>query len=429
MASLQQESTGIYHVVFRFKGRRFKRSLETKTGSIAESRKQEIEETLDLLKRDRISVPSGIRDDEYILAGGQVSRIVDKNDDGRVRHSRSLTIKGLFKEFFDALPDDSLEPNTLRTMRTHERHLLRVLKSNTSVQELRGHELQKYINLRSKEKTQYIETRAEHPKPYRRPVSGTTIKKEIVTLGIVWRWAVTASLLTGQFPSRGLRYPKADEKPPFRTFDEISHQIKSLSLIGTDASELWDCLYLSSGEICDLLDEVKKRQTDLPVYGYTMIVTAAHTGARRSELLRAQRSDINFGSNTITIREKKRVRGSRSTRRVPISPTLRETLRVWFENHPGGTSLFCESDQKPILPAESQRLIRRALMDSKWSVVKGWHALRHSFISNLACKNIDQRLIDEFVGHTTEEMRRRYRHLFPDIKQSAIETVFGKGLH
>ncbi len=49
MASLQQESTGVYHVVFRFQGRRFERSLETKIGSIAESRKQEIEETVDQL--------------------------------------------------------------------------------------------------------------------------------------------------------------------------------------------------------------------------------------------------------------------------------------------------------------------------------------------------------------------------------------------
>ena len=37
----------------------------------------------------------------------------------------------------------------------------------------------------------------------------------------------------------------------------------------------------------------------------------------------------------------------------------------------------------------------------------------------------NQWLIDEFVGYTTEEIRRRYRHLFPDVKQAAISSVFG----
>ena len=36
----------------------------------------------------------------------------------------------------------------------------------------------------------------------------------------------------------------------------------------------------------------------------------------------------------------------------------------------------------------------------------------------------DQRLIDAWVGHTTEEMRRRYRHLLPDQSASAIRSVF-----
>jgi hypothetical protein len=38
---------------------------------------------------------------------------------------------------------------------------------------------------------------------------------------------------------------------------------------------------------------------------------------------------------------------------------------------------------------------------------------------------VDQRLIDDMVGHQTEEQRRRYRHLYPDVKQEAIKRVFG----
>ena len=38
---------------------------------------------------------------------------------------------------------------------------------------------------------------------------------------------------------------------------------------------------------------------------------------------------------------------------------------------------------------------------------------------------VDQRLINEWMGHQTEEMRKRYRHLFPDQQREALESVFG----
>ena len=53
---------------------------------------------------------------------------------------------------------------------------------------------------------------------------------------------------------------------------------------------------------------------------------AAHTGARRSEMIRAERQDVDFEAGIITIREKKRVRGKVTTRRVPMSSRLKEAL-------------------------------------------------------------------------------------------------------
>jgi integrase len=61
----------------------------------------------------------------------------------------------------------------------------------------------------------------------------------------------------------------------------------------------------------------------------------------------------------------------------------------------------------------------------RWSVVRGLHVFRHSLISCLAAAGVDQRIIDDIVGHTTEEMRRRYRHLTPQLKSQAVIAVFG----
>jgi len=69
------------------------------------------------------------------------------------------------------------------------------------------------------------------------------------------------------------------------------------------------------------------------------------------------------------------------------------------------------------------------LDESKWCVIKGWHVLRHSFISACAAKAIDQRFIDEWVGHCSEAMRRRYRHLYPSVQAAAINRVFGSRPH
>ena len=50
----------------------------------------------------------------------------------------------------------------------------------------------------------------------------------------------------------------------------------------------------------------------------------------------------------------------------------------------------------------------------------GFHSYRHSFASNLAALSVDQRVIDEFMGHQTDAMRKRYRHLFPSARSSAM---------
>ena len=194
--------------------------------------------------------------------------------------------------------------------------------------------------------------------------------------------------------------------------------------------ELWECLYLRTNEIDELLRHV--RENALHTFHYPMFVAAAHTGARRSELMRSQLVDIR--DDVLIIREKKRRRGQQSTRRVPMSALLKETLRDWKREHPGGPHTFTivdsSSRQRPnsaqaLTRTEAHNHFQSVLKESRWNVIRGWHCLRHSFISNLASHSVDQRLIDEFVGHTTEEMRRRYRHLFPDVKRAAITSVFG----
>lgn len=85
-------------------------------------------------------------------------------------------------------------------------------------------------------------------------------------------------------------------------------------------------------EIAELLQHIQVAQP----FVYPMVCFAAYTGARRSEILRAKITDVDFDAKIVTIHEKKRVRGKLSTRRVPLASFLIAALKDWLAIHPGG---------------------------------------------------------------------------------------------
>jgi integrase len=200
---------------------------------------------------------------------------------------------------------------------------------------------------------------------------------------------------------------------------------------------LWDCLFLTLPEIAELLRFVEI--TARHAFIYPMFCFAAHTGARRSEILRTRINDVDLEGATVCIQERKRSKDKRTSRRVALTPFLAGVLKDWLAVHPGGQHLFCHElhvfrsktkrvEYGPLTRDEASDHYKRTLAGSKWEKLRGWHVFRHSFASNCAAKNIDQRVIDEWMGHQTEEMRRRYRHLFPHQQQTAIRLVFGEGV-
>ena len=170
---------------------------------------------------------------------------------------------------------------------------------------------------------------------------------------------------------------------------------------------------------------------------YPLFCFAAYTGARRAEMLRVLVTDVDFEGQMVLIREKKRTRGKMTNRRVAMSPFLAGVLKEWLAVHPGGQYLFSQAavvvrsktkrtGPTPITPDEAHDHFKRTLAETKWKVIRGYHIFRHSFISLCASRGVDQRLIDEWTGHATDEQRKRYRHLFPTTQREAILSVFGK---
>jgi integrase len=164
------------------------------------------------------------------------------------------------------------------------------------------------------------------------------------------------------------------------TWKEIERRITAAG----DSEELWEYLFLRENEIEHFLDFVQKRKA--PAWVYPMCVMAAHTGARRSEMLRAERQDVDFEAGILTIREKKRMRGKITTRRVPISSRLKKALSALPAIN---GSLFGELSVQAVQKA-FKRVVGKhassakngeakarteAKRRTKWSMVKGYHVL------------------------------------------------------
>ena len=421
IASLENR-TGYYNIIFRFGGRKFTRSLETKETDEAERRRANLEQTIRDVKSGRLQVPADAGIATFLLSDGRLTEPLLVPEEAE----SPASLQAVLAEFFESLSDGQLEESTVNGMRIHERHLLRFFGEEFLADELSLDQLEKYAKRRLREKHNG------------RKAGPATIKKELVTLRRVWGWAQKRGKVSVVFPAiKDVELPKTSERPPFRTWGEIEQQIEAEQLSASAQKALWDCLYLDRNQIAKLLEHIQDHAKH--EFLYPMAVLAAHTGARRSELMRSRKSDIQ--GDTIVIRERKRVRGQETTRRVPMSSLLKSVLEEWVAKHPGGSHTFClghvERSRKgkskdscrvgvqSLTRDEANHHFKRVLGNSKWQVIRGWHCLRHSFISNLACQGIDQRLIDEFVGHTSEAMRRRYTHLFPDSKRAAITFVFG----
>ena len=308
----------------------------------------------------------------------------------------------------------SVEANTLVTIRLHLSHVLRKWGEQFPLQQLTASDLQHYLNTRVR--------RTGKPSV---PLSTVTLRKEIASFRACFNWAAQTGLLTGSFPNRGLRFPKGEDKRPFMTWEDIERRVIRGGLTVGETKRLWACVFLDLRQIEEFLVFVKTHGSR--PWMYPMCVAAAHTGARRSELVRLHVDDIDFEGKTVLIHEHKRMKGQRTTRRVPLTPFLERALIDWQKaGHPGGSQLFSESrdPNRAMTVVDAGRFFVDSVRHSKWAVLRGWHVLRHSFASNLAAKGVDQRFIDEFMGHQTEAQRRRYRHLFPHQQRQVLCQVF-----
>jgi integrase len=116
---------------------------------------------------------------------------------------------------------------------------------------------------------------------------------------------------------------------------------------------------------------------------------------------------------------------------------LEVILHEHRKSRPEGRYVICHTDTAdPLTIHQANNAFHQPLRGTRWErempsgkkkIVIGFHTFRHSFASNLAVAGVDQRVIDRWMGHVTEEMRKRYQHLFPSKLAEAIRSLSFNG--
>lgn len=142
MASLEKRPHG-YRAVFMFRGAKIARSLRTKNPKQAKATLARMEDTLRRVELGTLSLPEGTDIATFLLSDGSLT--------SRPCNDKPLTLTEIFDDYFANLPAGANEETTISGMRTHQRHLERLLGSDFPVQRLTTSDLQGFIEKRSKE--------------------------------------------------------------------------------------------------------------------------------------------------------------------------------------------------------------------------------------------------------------------------------------
>ena len=291
MAAIQCRN-GSYRIIFRHAGKQQAFTLGEVSQEEAETKAAQVDYLLLRLKQRLAVLPPGVEIGEYIEFDG---KIIPPESPAAAK----ITLPTLRDRYIET-HTASLEANTIQLIRIHFGHLVGILGEDFCVSDTQLADLQRYVDKRTKAKGLHG-----------RKLSATTIGKEIATLRGAWTWGVKMKLLVGKFPNDGLRYPKTVEKSAFMTRAEIERRIKAGGLTPAEVADLWEGYYLTIDEVTEFLAHVKAKATQPWVY--PMVCFAAHTGARRSEMLRLKVTDLDFAGQTVIIHEKTVDRGFAET--------------------------------------------------------------------------------------------------------------------
>lgn len=162
-----------------------------------------------------------------------------------------------------------------------------------------------------------------------------------------------------------------------------------------------------------------------------ILLVAAQTGLRNSELTSLRRQDVECGAGA----HLRCLGKGRKTRCTPLTRDALAVLKQWFaeQNADGNAPVFPTSRGGHISPDALQRLVARhvATASKRCPSLKGKkvtpHTLRHTAAMALLRRGVDLTVIALWLGHESTETTQAYIHADMSLKERALAHGTGRG--
>jgi integrase len=206
----------------------------------------------------------------------------------------------------------------------------------------------------------------------------------------------------------------------------VNRELAMLKHMCTKALE-WGCLKVNPLKSVKFLkeppgrlryltqDEMDALLAACPPHLRPIVLTAVHTGMRKSEILGLCWQDIDFGASTITVQRTK----NNEPKVIPMNRTLREELQR-LPRHLHSAYVFCNLQGHPY--DEVKRSFKTACRKAGIEDFR-FHDLRHTFASYLVMNNVNLKTVQHLLGHKDIRMTLRYSHLSREHLQAAVGTL------
>jgi site-specific recombinase XerD len=184
--------------------------------------------------------------------------------------------------------------------------------------------------------------------------------------------------------------------------------------------------FLTRPEIESILG-VPDRTTWLGRRDHTLLLVAAQTGLRLSELIGLDRNDVHLGAGAHV----RCIGKGRKERTTPLTTIARQALQAWLKEpvRKGATALFpnvhggrLSADSVQSLLAKHVNVASESCASLKSKQVSP-HVLRHSAAMELLQAGVDCSVIALWLGHESIETTQTYLHAHLALKEAALAKL------
>ncbi|MFZ1291245.1 MAG: site-specific integrase [Melioribacteraceae bacterium] len=226
----------------------------------------------------------------------------------------------------------------------------------------------------------YIEERMKIVSPY-------AIKRDLTAFSSAFNWAIKKNLMLENL-TLNIDRPKLPEKLP---------------------------LYFTKDEFSKLLEIIDNN--DLK----ELIIFAAYTGIRQSDILNLVWSQINFENQTLILDNRYSVTKSRKVYCLPLHEKVFKILQDRYKNRLN-EYVFTYNSRK-ILQDFICRKFRIYVTNAKLNPSLSFHKLRHSFATWLVKSGVSIYQVSKLLTHSDVKITQIYSHLGVTDLTSAIRML------